>query len=158
MYRVSIKPIKESRNGSEIKISKPSHCPICNSELLVENILIKCQNLQCKARVKNSIIHFCSKKAMDIVGLGDKIIDFLFEEGIINNILDIYKITREMLEGKEGWKDKKIQNILDSIQSSKHIELWRFISALGIEHIGEGTSKKLVELFGFKISKMIFNK
>lgn len=146
-----IKPIKESRNGSEIKISKPSHCPICDSKLLVENILIKCQNLQCKARVKNSIIHFCSKKAMDIVGLGDKIIDFLFEEGIINNILDIYKITREMLEGKEGWKDKKIQNTLDSIQSSKHIELWRFISALGIEHIGEGTSKKLVELFGFKI-------
>lgn len=146
-----IKPIKELRNGNEIKISKPSFCPICNSELLVENILIKCQNLQCKARVKNSIIHFCSKKAMNMMGLGDKIIDFLFEEKIINNILDIYKITREMLENKEGWKEKKIQNVLDSIQSSKNIELWRFINALGIEHIGENASKKLVELFGFRI-------
>lgn len=146
-----IKPIKELRNGNEIKISKPSFCPICNSKLLVENILIKCQNLQCKARVKNSIIHFCSKKAMNMMGLGDKIIDFLFEEKIINNILDIYKITREMLENKEGWKEKKIQNVLDSIQSSKNIELWRFINALGIEHIGENASKKLVELFGFRI-------
>ena len=146
-----IKPIKELRNGSEIKIKKPSFCPICNSELLVENILIKCQNLQCKARVKNSIIHFCSKKAMNMVGLGDKIVDFLFEEGIIKNILDIYKIKKEMLENKAGFKDKKIQNILDSIQQSKNIELWRFINALGIEHIGESASKRFAKLFGFRI-------
>lgn len=152
-----IKPIKELRNGNEIKIQKPSHCPICNSELLIENILIKCQNLQCKARVKNSIIHFCSKKAMDMAGLGDKIIDFLFEEGIISNILDIYKITKETLQGKEGWKDKKIKNMINSIQSTKNIQLWRFINALGIEHIGEGASKKLAELFGLGVFKITYD-
>lgn len=152
-----IKPIKELRNGNEIKIQKPSHCPICNSELLIENILIKCQNLQCKARVKNSIIHFCSKKAMDMAGLGDKIIEFLFEEGIISNILDIYKITKETLQGKEGWKDKKIKNMINSIQSTKNIQLWRFINALGIEHIGEGASKKLAELFGLGVFKITYD-
>ncbi len=152
-----IKPIKELRNGNEIQIKKPSHCPICSSELLIENILIKCQNLQCKARVKNSIIHFCSKKAMDINGLGERIIDFLFEEGIIKNILDIYKITSQTLQDKEGWRDKKIQNIINSIQSTKNIELWRFVNALGIEHIGEGASKKLVDMFGIDIFDITYD-
>lgn len=152
-----IKPIKELRNGNEKIIQKPKFCPECQSELLVENILIKCQNLNCKKRLINSLIHFCSKNAMNIVGLGDKIIEFLFENNLINNILDIYHIKYEDLDGKEGFGDKKITNLLQSIEESKNIELWRFINALGIEHIGEGTSKKLVSLLGFKIFEIKFN-
>lgn len=146
-----IKPIKELRKGDEIIIKRPDVCPICKTELLVENVLIKCQNLQCKARVKNSIIYFCSKKAMDINGLGEKIVDFLFENGIIKNIKDIYNIKYSDLEGKESWQDKKINNLINAIENSKKTQLWRFINALGIEHIGEGTSKKLASTLGFRI-------
>lgn len=146
-----IKPIKELRKGDEIIIKRPDVCPICKTELLVENVLIKCQNLQCKARVKNSIIYFCSKKAMDINGLGEKIVDFLFENGIIKNIKDIYRIKYSDLEGKESWQDKKINNLINAIENSKKTQLWRFINALGIEHIGEGTSKKLASTLGFRI-------
>lgn len=146
-----IKPIKELRKGDEIIIKRPDVCPICKTELLVENVLIKCQNLQCKARVKNSIIYFCSKKAMDINGLGEKIVDFLFENGIIKNIKDIYHIKYSDLEGKESWQDKKINNLINAIENSKKTQLWRFINALGIEHIGEGTSKKLASTLGFRI-------
>lgn len=146
-----IKPIKELRKGDEIIIKRPDVCPICKTELLVENVLIKCQNLQCKARVKNSIIYFCSKKAMDINGLGEKIVDFLFENGIIKNIKDIYRIQYSDLDGKESWQDKKINNLINAIENSKKTQLWRFINALGIEHIGEGTSKKLASTLGFRI-------
>ncbi|RDU60844.1 NAD-dependent DNA ligase LigA [Helicobacter sp. MIT 14-3879] len=151
-----IKPLVELRNGGEIIISKPTHCPICNSELLIENILIKCQNLNCKGRVINSIIHFCSKKAMNIVGMGDRIVEFLFENKLINNILDIYSLKYEDLEGIESWQNKKINNLLNAINSSKNTSLWRFINALGIEHIGEGSSKKLVNIFGERIFEVSF--
>lgn len=151
-----IKPLVERRNGDEIKISKPLRCPVCNSELLIEDVLIKCQNLSCKARVIESIIHFCSKKAMDIVGMGDKIVKFLFDNGLIKNVLDIYSLKYEDLEGRDGWGEKKINNLLDSITRSKNIALWRLLNALGIEHIGEGSSKKLSKIFGNKIFSISF--
>lgn len=146
-----IKPIIERRNGSEIVIEKPRFCPVCGSELLVEDILIKCQNLICKARVMNSIIHFCSKKAMNIIGMGDKIVEFLFENGLISNILDIYAMKSADLEGREGFGAKKIDNLLSAIEGSKNAPLWNLLNALGIEHIGEGSSKKLASVLGERI-------
>lgn len=146
-----IKPILERRSGSEIRIEKPKFCPVCGSELLVEDILIKCQNLNCKARVINSIIYFCSKQAMNIIGMGDKIVEFLFENGVISGILDIYALNHAYLAGKEGFGDKKIDNLLNAIESSKNAPLGNVINALGIEHIGWGTSKKLAQIFGMRI-------
>lgn len=146
-----IKPILERRSGSEIRIEKPKFCPVCGSELLVEDILIKCQNLNCKARVINSIIYFCSKQAMNIIGMGDKIVEFLFENGIISGILDIYALNHAHLADKEGFGDKKIDNLLNAIESSKNAPLGNVINALGIEHIGWGTSKKLAQIFGMRI-------
>ncbi len=146
-----IKPIIERRNGSEIVIEKPRFCPVCGSELLVEDILIKCQNLSCKARVMNSIIHFCSKKAMNIIGMGDKIVEFLFENGLISNILDIYAMKSADLAGREGFGAKKIENLLNAIEGSKNAPLWNLLNALGIEHIGEGSSKKLASVLGERI-------
>lgn len=146
-----IKPILERRSGSETRIEKPKFCPVCGSELLVEDILIKCQNLNCKARVINSIIYFCSKQAMNIIGMGDKIVEFLFENGIISGILDIYALNHAHLAGKEGFGDKKIDNLLNAIESSKNAPLGNVINALGIEHIGWGTSKKLAHIFGMRI-------
>lgn len=145
-----IKSLPSLRDGTQKKCEIPTHCPICGSELLIEEKLIKCQNLSCKARLKNSLIHFISKKALNIDGLGKRIIDLLFERGKITKIEDIFSLQYEDLEGLEGFKDKKIHNILNAIKESKGIDLWRFINALGIEHIGEGASKKLANTFGLE--------
>ncbi|ANV98636.1 DNA ligase (NAD(+)) LigA [Helicobacter enhydrae] len=149
-----IKPLTQTRNGDELPITPPTHCPICQSELLIEEKFIKCQNLACPARIQESLSHFVSKKALNIDGLGDKIIAQLYSEGLIRTIQDIYAITKEDLLKLEGWKEKKAQNTIESIENSKGIELWRFINALGIEHIGEGASKKLQNAFGLEV----FNK
>lgn len=151
-----IKSLPSLRDGTQKKCEIPTHCPICRSELLIEEKLIKCQNLSCKARLKNSLIHFISKKALNIDGLGKRIIDLLFERGKITKIEDIFSLQYEDLEGLEGFKDKKIHNILNAIKESKGIDLWRFINALGIEHIGEGASKKLANTFGLEFYQKDF--
>lgn len=148
-----IKPIVSLRNGSEINIPKPIHCPVCGSKLLIEEIFIRCQNLSCRARLKESIAHFASKKALNIDGLGEKIINQLLQNNIIANILDIYKIDINKLLNLEGWQKKKAHNLLEAIKNTKNVELWRFLSALGIEHIGEGASKKLANKFGLEVFK-----
>ena len=143
-----IKPLVELRDGTQKECEMPKNCPICGSELLIEEKLIKCQNLNCEARVINSIIHFASKKALNIDGLGDKIIELLFSEKIISSIEDLFSLTYEDLAHLEGFKEKKINNLLNAISQTKGVDLWRFINALGIEHIGEGASKKIASSFG----------
>ncbi|AWI34253.1 NAD-dependent DNA ligase LigA [Helicobacter apodemus] len=143
-----IKSLPNLRDGTQRECKIPQNCPICGSELLIEEKLIKCQNLNCKARVKNSIIHFVSKKALNIDGLGERIVELLFDEGKITKLEDIFSLTLKDLEGLEGFKEKKIDNLLRAIKQTKGVELWRLINALGIEHIGEGASKKLANAFG----------
>lgn len=145
-----IKPLENRRDGTQKPIIPPTTCPECGSELLVEEIFIKCQNLNCKARIKESIIHFASKKALNIDGLGEKIINQLFENKLISNILDLYSLDFNELLKLEGWKEKKARNLIEAIAATKNIELWRLINALGIEHIGEGASKKLASSFGYR--------
>ena len=145
-----IKSLPSLRDGTQTPCPIPTKCPICHSELLVEEKLIKCQNLSCEARVKNSIIHFASKKALNIDGLGEKIVETLFDTGKIHSIEDLFSLQSKDLEDLEGFKDKKIQNLLNAIAATRGIELWRFINALGIEHIGEGASKKLANSFGIE--------
>lgn len=139
---------KERRNGSETAVKRPTHCPVCNSELLDEGALIKCQNLSCPARVKNALTHFASKKALNIDGLGERNIELFYEKGFIQNVEDIFSLPKEAILELEGFKEKRVQNLLDGIEAAKGCECWRFVNALGIEHIGEGASKKLCESFG----------
>lgn len=143
-----IKSIPARRNGTQSRILPPTHCPICDKELVKEDIFIRCANLSCQARVKESIVHFASKKALNIDGLGEKIIYLLYDMGKISSILDIYALKKEDLEDLEGFKDKKITNLLEAIQASKGVELWRVINALGIPNIGEWASKQLANSFG----------
>ena len=143
-----VKSLPALRDGTQYPCAIPTHCPICQSVLLVEEKLIKCQNLSCPARVKNAIVHFASKKALNIDGLGDKIVELLFEKGKIKSVEDIFKLETQDLEDLEGFKDKKINNLIQAIAATRGVELWRFINALGIEHIGEGASKKLAGAYG----------
>jgi DNA ligase (NAD+) len=143
--------LKDRRDGSEIALSRPTQCPTCGSELLDEGTLIKCQNLECSDRIVNSIIHFSSKKCMNIDGLGSKIVEQLVTEQKIKDILDLYLLKEEDLESLEGFKQKKITNLITSIQNSKKAPLGKLLNSLGIEHIGEVASKALSLEFALAI-------
>jgi len=152
-----IKVLEDRRTGEEIPVKRPTHCPTCGSELLDEGALIKCQNLECPDRVVNSIIHFAKKGCMDIDGLGSKIVEQLVREGKIHDILDLYRLTYEDLADLEGFKEKKINNLLGAIAATKGAPLHRLISAMGIEHIGEVASKALALKFGLDIVDATFD-
>ena len=144
-----IKVLTHERNGSEKVYERPTNCPVCGSELLDEGVLLKCQNLECDARVVNSIMYFASKPCLNIDGLGVKIVESLFTSGMVKSVVDLFDLTLERLLTLEGFKEKKSQNLLNSIENAKGQELWRFINALGIEHIWEVASKTISEAFGF---------
>jgi len=143
-----IKVIEDRRDGSEVPIQRVTQCPTCHSELLDEGALIKCQNLECSDRVVNSIIHYASKKALNIDGLGDKIVEQLHSQNLIKSVIDLYSLTYEQLLELEGFKDKKAQKLLNAIEKSKGVVLDKFIYGLGIEHIGEVAAKILALQFG----------
>ncbi len=152
-----IKVLVDRRDGKEIPVTRPTECPTCNSELLDEGTLIKCQNLHCPDRVINSIIHFARKGCMNIDGLGSKIVELLVKEGIIKDILDLYFIKYEDIEHLEGFKEKRINNLIGAIQATKGVPLYRLINAMGIEHIGEVASKALALEFGLSIVDVEFD-
>ncbi|WP_427846093.1 NAD-dependent DNA ligase LigA [Campylobacter troglodytis] len=142
------KAYTERRKGDEKDIARPTHCPVCNEPLLDEGTLIKCQNLSCEARVVGAIIYFVSKKCLNIEGLGESIVQLLFERGKIRSVEDIFFLKASDFEGLEGFKDKKINKLLNSIKNARKTQLHRFINALGIEHIGEVAAKKIAKSFG----------
>ncbi len=143
-----VKVIAAERTGAEQVVERPTHCPVCGSELLDEGALIKCQNLSCEARIVNSIIYFASKQCLNIDGLGDKIVEALHKAELVREVSDLFDLTMEQLLALEGFKEKKSRNLLDAIAAAKGCECWRFINALGIEHIGEVASKTLCGAFG----------
>ncbi|HIQ47777.1 MAG TPA: NAD-dependent DNA ligase LigA [Sulfurovum sp.] len=145
------KVLTDRRDGTEVAIERPTVCPTCHSEVLDEGTLIKCQNLDCPDRVVNSIIHFAKKGCMNIDGLGSKIVEILVNEGKIKDILGLYHLKYEDLEGLEGFKEKRIKKLLDAIEATKGVPLHRLISAMGIEHIGEVAGKSLALEFGLGI-------
>ncbi|HAK47300.1 MAG TPA: DNA ligase (NAD(+)) LigA, partial [Spirochaeta sp.] len=148
---------KDRRDGTQKEISRPTECPECKSELLDEGTLIKCQNLDCPSIVANSIIYFASKNCMNIDGLGIKIVEQLVSEEKIYDILDLYSLTYEKLQDLEGFKEKKISNLLNSIKNTKGTTLHRVINALGIEHIGEVASKQICLEFGLNVISVDFD-
>lgn len=150
------KVFTERRDGTQFDIPRPTSCPDCSSELLDEGALIKCQNLDCPSRVVNSIIYFASKNCMNIDGLGNKIVEQLVREKKIYDILDIYSLKYDDLQDLEGFKEKKINNLLNAIENTKGSELHRIINALGIEHIGEVASKQICLEFGLNVINLTF--
>jgi len=151
------KVLTDRRDGTEIAIERPTECPTCHSEVLDEGTLIKCQNLDCPDRVVNSIIHFAKKGCMNIDGLGSKIVEILVKEEKIKDILGLYHLQFSDMEGMEGFKEKRINKLLDAIHDTKGVPLPRLISAMGIEHIGEVAGKSLALEFGLGIVDATFD-
>jgi DNA ligase (NAD+) len=129
------------------KVSRPKKCPVCNAEVLDEGAIIKCQNLSCPARAINSIIYAASKNALDIEGLGESVARALYENNLVKDITDIFSLKEEDLKKLPLFADKKAKNLINAMKK-EGIDCWRFINALGIEHIGEVASKKICEKFG----------
>ena len=143
------------RDDTEIEIPRPIICPKCQSELLDEGLLIKCQNLKCPARVLNSIKHFASKKCLNIDGLGLKTVEQLYKNSLIENILDIFKLEEDSLLNLDGFKEQKVKNLLESIKNAKGCECNKFLNSLGIEHIGEVASAKICDKLGLDFDKAL---
>lgn len=123
------------------------HCPKCSSELVqIENDHY-CQNEMCPARQLEKLIHFTSKGAMNIDGLGEKLVARFIDENLIASFSDIYQLTDEKLTGLEGFKEKSINNLLQSIENSKQTELANFIYSLGIKNVGLEVAKVITKLY-----------
>jgi DNA ligase (NAD+) len=129
----------------------PTECPECGSALvrIDDEAIIRCSGgLVCPAQRKQSIIHFASRKAMDIEGLGDKSVEQLVTVGLIHELPDIFKLKLEQLINLDRMAEKSSRNLLDAIEKSKSTSLPRFIYALGIRNVGESTAKDLAGFYG----------
>ncbi len=148
------KVLYQKRTNNVKPIPRPTHCPVCGAEVLDEGALIKCQNLSCPARIVNTIIYFASKNCLDIDGLGESVAKLLYDEGLVKDVTDLFNLKVNELESLPGFARKKAENLINAIKKTKGSECWRFVNALGIEHIGEVASKKICENFGVEFYKI----
>ena len=144
-----VKVIKEKRTGKEKEFSMPTKCPVCGADAVREEgeSAIYCTGIECPAKLLRNIIHFVSRDAMNIDGLGESIIEQLLDRNLISNISDIYLLTFEDIASLKKNGKKFAQNLIDSIQKSKENDLYKLITALGIRHVGGKASKVLAKKY-----------
>ncbi len=141
----------EKRPAITEKIKLPEHCPVCHSvvEQIEDEAIARCSGgLFCPAQRKEAVKHFASRRAMDIEGLGDKLVEQLIDNDLISNPADLYKLKLDELAGLERMAEKSAQNLLEALEKSKKTTLARFLYALGIREVGEATAKNLANFFG----------
>lgn len=128
----------------------PTHCPYCGSELihLEDEVALRCINPKCPAQVKEQLTHFASRNAMNIDGLGPKIVEQLYTKELIKDVADLYKLTADDLATLDGFKEKSINNLLTAIDNSKANSVERLLFGLGIRHVGAKAARILSEHFG----------
>ncbi len=142
-----VQVIESKRTGGERKFKMPTQCPVCGAEVVREEAIHRCIGLDCPAQLKGRIRHFASKRAMDIEGLGVKLINQLVDKGLIKDVADLYYTKKEDLIALERMADKSAQNIIDAIEGSKEKPLSKFLFALGIRHVGEHISEVLARRY-----------
>lgn len=146
---VQVMESKRPANARDILF--PDHCPVCNSpvETVAGEAVARCSGgLVCAAQRKEAIKHFASRKAMNVEGLGDKLVEQLVDLGLVRNLADLYALTREQLAAMERMGEKSADNIKAALENSKKTTLAKFIYALGIREIGESTARNLANYFG----------
>ncbi|WP_100371678.1 NAD-dependent DNA ligase LigA [Bacillus sp. FJAT-45037] len=137
--------LTENRDGSEREFSMPTHCPECESELvrLEGEVALRCINPECPAQIREGLIHFVSRQAMNIDGLGEKVIAQLFDHKLIHTVADLYQLEREELLKLERMGEKSVDNLLQAIEKSKENSLEKLIFGLGIRFVGAKAAKTL---------------
>ena len=140
---------KKKRTGEEQKFKMPTVCPVCGAQAVREEgeAAWYCNGIECPAKLYRGIIHFASREAMDLNGLGEAIIEELINRGLISNITDIYKLTFEDIASLKKNGKKFAQNLMDAIEESKHRDLYRLVNALGIRHVGVKLAKSLCKTY-----------
>lgn len=143
--------VAEQRPAEARPVAMPSQCPVCGSD--VERIegeaVARCSGgLSCSAQRKEAIKHYASRKAMDIDGLGDKLVELMVDKGLIEQLPDLYRLQHSQVAGMDRMGDKSADNLLAAIEKSKEVSLPRFLYSLGIREVGEATAKSLVRFFG----------
>jgi DNA ligase (NAD+) len=144
-----VKVILEERPAGAEPFRMPERCPVCDTPLVRPEgeKVTRCPNPECVASITRGIQHFAGKGAMDIDGLGEKIVQQLVEEGLVKNVSDLYRLTEGDLIPLERFAEKSARNIVNAIQASKEVPLWRLINALGIRYVGEATAQLLARHF-----------
>ena len=145
-----VRVLEEKRTGGERKFVMPERCPVCGSDVFREEgeAAYRCIGISCPAQLKESLKFFGSRGAMDIEGLGDKLIDQLVERGLVRDLADLYGLSKEQLASLDRMAEKSAQNLLAALERSKDSTLPRLLTALGIRHVGEATAKLMAEHFG----------
>ncbi len=146
-----VRALPERRPADAKDISLPSNCPVCGSEILRgdDQVVARCTGgLICGAQQREAIKHFASRRAMDIDGLGDKLVDALVDQELIATVADLYRLKAEQVAGLERMGEKSADNLIAALENSKTVALGRFLFSLGILQIGEETAKNLADCFG----------
>ncbi|MCJ7664377.1 MAG: NAD-dependent DNA ligase LigA, partial [Desulfobacterales bacterium] len=140
-----VKVIQSKRTGAEQRFVMPKSCPVCKSNVvrLPGEVAHRCVGISCAAQLKGRVRHFASKRAMDIDGLGIKLIDQLVDKGLVKDVADLYYLTQADLASLERMAKKSAENLIKALEKSKHTTLARFIYALGMRHVGEHIAQVL---------------
>ena len=145
-----VAPIIEKRTGDEVPFDMPENCPVCESELIrIEGeVALRCVNPQCPAQMKEAIIHFVSRNAMNIEGIGERVVDQLYNANLVHDVSDLYTLTKEQLLELERMGEKSVSNLLTAIEASKVNSLEKMLFGLGIRHVGVKAATILAAEFG----------
>ncbi|RAS78109.1 NAD-dependent DNA ligase LigA [Priestia endophytica] len=141
--------LEERRTGEEKEFTMPTHCPECESELvrLEGEVALRCLNPKCPAQIREGFIHFVSRNAMNIDGLGEKVVTQLFKEKLIEDVADLYQLQKEQLLELERMGERSVTKLLQAIEASKENSLERLLFGLGIRHVGAKAAKTLASVF-----------
>ncbi len=140
-----VKSVCHQENSTPYKI--PNICPVCKHEVIKINAFVRCINPSCPATALQNIIHFASKEAMNIAGLGEKTVEILVKKKLIKNIYDLYTLTKEDVVKLDGFREKSAKNLIDAIEKSKENPPWRLLFGLGIKGVGQKTTKTICEKY-----------
>ena len=143
-------PMKERRSGSETEFIPPSRCPVCGSRVhrAEDEVVSRCENPSCPAKLRESLLHFAGRRAMDIEGLGEALVDQLLETKLVRSLPDLYALSAADVAGLERMGPKSAANLIAGIELSKARDAGRLLFALGIRHVGEKTARTLADRYG----------
>lgn len=152
-----VRPVVEERDGTETEFSMPDKCPACNEPVFrsVGEVAVRCQNAKCPAQIRERLIHFASRDAMNIEGLGPAIVGQLLESNLVESPADLYELTISDVLGLDRMREKSAHNLIRAIENSKTVPFSRVVYALGIRHVGSRVAEILTEHFADLDSLMV---
>jgi DNA ligase (NAD+) len=144
-----IGPVLEARPADSVPWQMPRTCPFCESTLIKpdDEVVWRCENASCPARIRRGLLHFASRRAMNIEGLGESLVDQLVTIGLVHDYADLYSLTVERLAELERMGKKSASNLVAEIDKSRGAEIWRLLHGIGIRHVGEGGAQALARAF-----------